>query len=92
MKKIKKNQNQRSFYFNEYNQNLITEKLNNEANFYFVNSFSFNKVNFEELIATTSYGIEFPSIVNKQNVFGTQFHPEKSSRAGMQILKNFIDA
>ena len=74
------------------NQNLITEKLNNEANFYFVNSFSFNKVNFEELIATTSYGIEFPSIVNKQNVFGTQFHPEKSSRAGMQILKNFIDA
>ena len=40
------------------NQNLITEKLNNEANFYFVNSFSFNKVNFEELIATTSYGIE----------------------------------
>ena len=74
------------------NQNLITEKLNNEANFYFVNSFSFNKVNFEELIATTSYGIEFPSIVNKQNVFGTQFHPEKSSRAGIQILKNFIDA
>ncbi len=74
------------------NQNLITENLNNEANFYFVNSYSFKIDNSKELIATTSYGIEFPSIINKQNVFGTQFHPEKSSKAGMQILKNFINA
>ena len=74
------------------NQNLITENLNNQANFYFVNSYSFKIDNSKELIATTSYGIEFPSIINKQNVFGTQFHPEKSSKAGMQILKNFINA
>ena len=74
------------------NQNLITENLSNEANFYFVNSYSFKIDNSKELIATTSYGIEFPSIINKQNVFGTQFHPEKSSKAGMQILKNFINA
>ena len=74
------------------NQNLITENLNNEANFYFVNSYSFKIDNSKELIATTSYGIEFPTIINKQNVFGTQFHPEKSSKAGMQILKNFINA
>ncbi|EDZ60496.1 imidazole glycerol phosphate synthase, glutamine amidotransferase subunit [Candidatus Pelagibacter sp. HTCC7211] len=74
------------------NQNLITENLNNEANFYFVNSYSLRIVNSNELIATTSYGIEFPSIINKQNVFGTQFHPEKSSKAGMQILKNFLNA
>jgi glutamine amidotransferase len=74
------------------NQNLITENLNNEANFYFVNSYSFKIDNSKELIATTSYGVEFPSIINKLNVYGTQFHPEKSSKAGMQILKNFIDA
>lgn len=74
------------------NKNLITENLNNEDNFYFVNSYSFKAVNSNELIATTSYGIEFPSIINKQNVFGTQFHPEKSSKAGIQILKNFINA
>jgi len=74
------------------NQNLITENLNNEANFYFVNSYSFKIDNSKELIATTSYGIEFPSIINKQNVYGTQVHPEKSSKAGMQILKNFINA
>ena len=49
-------------------------------------------LNSDELIASTTYGVEFPSIINKQNVFGTQFHPEKSSKAGIQILKNFINA
>ena len=66
--------------------------MTNEANFYFVNSYSFKIVNSEELIATTTYDIKFPSIVNKQNIFGTQFHPEKSSKAGIQILNNFINA
>ncbi len=73
-------------------KNLITRNISNESNFYFVNSYSFKILNKEELIATTSYGIEFPSIINKENIFGTQFHPEKSSNAGIQILKNFIDA
>ena len=74
------------------NENIITKNLTNEANFYFVNSYSFKIVNSEELIATTTYDIKFPSIVNKQNIFGTQFHPEKSSKAGIQILNNFINA
>ena len=74
------------------NNNLITENISNESNFYFVNSYSYKLINYNELIATTNYGIEFPSIINKQNIFGTQFHPEKSSKAGMQILKNFINA
>lgn len=73
-------------------KNIITRNISNESNFYFVNSYSFRILNKEELIASTSYGIEFPSIINKENVFGTQFHPEKSSNAGIQILKNFIDA
>ena len=72
--------------------NLITENISNESNFYFVNSYSYRLTGYNGLIATTNYGIEFPSIINKQNIFGTQFHPEKSSKAGMQILKNFIDA
>ena len=74
------------------NKSLITENLPNDSDFYFVNSYSFKIVNSDQLIATTKYGIEFPSIINKDNVFGTQFHPEKSSNVGMQILKNFIDA
>lgn len=74
------------------NKNLLTENLIDDSNFYFVNSYSFKLINSDELIASTNYGIEFTSIINKQNVFGTQFHPEKSSKAGIQILKNFIDA
>ena len=73
-------------------KNIITENLSNDSNFYFVNSYSFKTVKSDELIASTIYDLEFPSIINKQNVFGTQFHPEKSSKAGIQILKNFIDA
>jgi imidazole glycerol-phosphate synthase subunit HisH len=73
-------------------KNLITKNLSDDSDFYFVNSYSLKIVNIDELIATTVYGIEFPSIINKVNIFGTQFHPEKSSNAGIQILKNFIDA
>ena len=75
-----------------YNNSLITENISNESNFYFVNSYSYKHLNPDRLIATTDYGIEFPSIINKENIFGTQFHPEKSSKAGIQILKNFINA
>ena len=74
------------------NKNLLTENLVDDSNFYFVNSYSFKLINSNEIIASTTYGIEFPSIINKKNVFGTQFHPEKSSKAGIQILKNFINA
>ena len=70
----------------------ITKNLSNDADFYFVNSYSLKNLNNQELVATTFYGIEFPSIINKGNIYGTQFHPEKSSKAGIQILKNFIDA
>jgi glutamine amidotransferase len=73
-------------------KNSITENLTHDANFYFVNSYSFRLANTKEIIATTKYGVEFPSIINKENIFGTQFHPEKSSKAGIQILKNFINA
>ena len=74
------------------NNSLITENISNDSNFYFINSYSFKLMNLNTLIATTDYGIEFPSIINRQNIFGTQFHPEKSSKAGIQILKNFINA
>lgn len=42
-------------------------------------------------IATTSYGIKYTSALQEQNFYGTQFHPEKSSKAGEQILKNFLE-
>ena len=44
-------------------------------------------------MATTDYGVTFPSIVANEagNVFGTQFHPEKSGDTGLRILRNFVD-
>jgi glutamine amidotransferase len=45
----------------------------------------------EGVIATTTYGEEFGSMVERGNVFGVQFHPEKSGEAGLRILKNFCE-
>tara|TARA_Y100000591_G_C21771835_1_gene665994 strand:- start:418 stop:1035 length:618 start_codon:yes stop_codon:yes gene_type:complete len=60
--------------------------------FYFVNSYIFILSNKANLIGSTNYGIDFCSIVSKENIFGTQFHPEKSSKVGLKILENFLNA
>ena len=61
-----------------------------ETDYYFVHSYYFNCKNKENILAETKYGIDFPSIVNKENIYGLQFHPEKSSDQGLDIIKNFI--
>lgn len=67
----------------------LTEGIPQNAYFYFVHSF-YVKTGEEDLICgVTSYGLDFPSLVARQNVYGLQFHPEKSSTLGLQILKNF---
>ena len=42
------------------------------------------------IIGLTNYGLNFPSIVGKENIYGVQFHPEKSSDQGLELIKNFI--
>ena len=61
-----------------------------ETDYYFVHSYYFNCKNQENILSVTNYGINFPSIVNKENIYGLQFHPEKSSDQGLEIIKNFI--
>lgn len=56
---------------------------------YFVHSY-YPDVNEDCVIAYTDYSIKFPSVVEKNNVFGTQFHPEKSGKVGAKILENFV--
>jgi len=58
--------------------------------FYFVHSYHFKPENEADAIATTPYCGNFVSIVNHGNVYGTQFHPEKSQGIGLKLLKNFI--
>ena len=52
---------------------------------------SYYAVNCSEQIATTNYGANYASALQKDNFYGVQFHPEKSSKAGEQVLKNFIE-
>lgn len=62
-----------------------------ENDYYFVHSYYFDCINSNNILAETKYGIKFPSIVNKENVYGCQFHPEKSSNQGLNIIKDFIN-
>jgi glutamine amidotransferase len=57
---------------------------------YFVHSYYPQPTSSDAIITTTEYGVRFPSMVAKKNLFATQFHPEKSSRTGLTMLKNFV--
>ena len=59
--------------------------------FYFVHSYYLECNNSSDVLATTNYGFDFTSIVRKNNIIGVQFHPEKSHKYGMQLLKNFAE-
>lgn len=71
--------------------NKIFNGMSDCLDFYFVHSYFFIPDDKNNILATTFYGSQFPCIINKGNVFGYQFHPEKSSKAGSIILKNFIE-
>ena len=66
------------------------ELINNEADYYFVHSYYFECQNNQNILAETRYGINFTSIVSKENIYGVQFHPEKSSSQGLNLIKNFL--
>ena len=60
------------------------------TDFYFVHSYAFCAENPEHILATTPYGVDVTAVVQHGHVCGTQFHPEKSSRAGFRLLENFV--
>jgi glutamine amidotransferase len=71
------------------NQNPLLYGFNENARFYFLHSYYFVCNNQDEIIATTEYGIKYASGVCRDNIYGIQFHPEKSHSNGVQLLKNF---
>lgn len=70
---------------------LAHEIDDEEARFYFVHSFHYDCADEADRLFQTRYGYEFTSGVQRGNVMGVQFHPEKSHRFGMQLIKNFIE-
>ena len=71
-------------------QNLLFKNLNGLVEVYFVHSYHMDCHDKTNIIATTKYGHQITAAVNKDNIYGTQFHPEKSQDLGLQILENFI--
>jgi len=61
------------------------------SDFYFVHSYAVEVSNGAHVVGTTTYGVEVVAAVRAGHILGTQFHPEKSSRSGRQVLKNFLD-
>lgn len=67
----------------------LLDEIDPEKGFYFLHSYCFFCTNPEDVLARTTYSDEFASAVNAGNVYGVQFHPEKSHSNGIQIFKNF---
>jgi len=61
------------------------------SEFYFAHSYHLEINDRSDLLSETEYGVSFPSAVERDNIFGVQFHPEKSHRIGVQVLKNFVE-
>ena len=68
---------------------LLLDGVKLGSYFYFVHSYYPEPADPRDTLATTSYGVEFASIVERGSVYGTQFHPEKSGEAGARLLANF---
>ncbi|QTR46421.1 imidazole glycerol phosphate synthase subunit HisH [Thiothrix litoralis] len=67
----------------------IFQDMQPTERFYFLHSYYFDCDQSSHTIATANYGADFTCSVNKNNIYGVQFHPEKSHQAGVQLLKNF---
>ncbi|MEO0122506.1 MAG: imidazole glycerol phosphate synthase subunit HisH [candidate division WOR-3 bacterium] len=59
--------------------------------FYFLHSYYVDTPEKELIVGITEYGIKYPSVINRDNIYGVQFHPEKSGRVGLALLKNWVE-
>ena len=69
----------------------IFKDVENNSHMYFVHSYEFIPEDKDVISATTDYSSKVICSVEKDNIFGTQFHPEKSDKIGLKIIKNFIN-
>jgi glutamine amidotransferase len=72
-------------------KNKLFAGLELDARFYFLHSYYFHCARNEDILAVCDYGVKFSCAVNSGNIYGIQFHPEKSHHYGTQLLKNFAE-
>ena len=73
------------------NKNKLFHNIEDNSDFYFTHSYYLKNYNIENVITKTMYDLKFVSSINKKNIYGVQFHPEKSQLNGLKIIKNFYE-
>ena len=68
----------------------LTEGLGEVRDFYFVHSYAFAPQSGDCVKANVEYGTKFPAVIQRENLYGVQFHPEKSQKAGQRLIMNFL--
>lgn len=74
----------------EIKKNCLFQGIEKDKNFYFVHSYYFDIEEKDVVSATCNYGKIFPAALRKENIFATQFHPEKSQQNGLKVLENYL--
>ena len=95
--KIKSQNNKLKIPHMGWNELIFSERTHpvlrdfeNGAHAYFIHSYYFDAANHENVLANVDYGSEITTIIAKNNLIGTQFHPEKSQNFGLAFIKNFL--
>lgn len=70
---------------------ILLENISAASYAYFVHSYYCAPANQSDIVATVDYGLPFTAVVQRDNIYGVQFHPEKSQQTGLQILRNFLE-
>ena len=78
-------------FVSQHRQGRLFSEMYPDARFYFVHSYYFEADDEADILTSTKYENEFTSSVEKGNIMGVQFHPEKSHKFGMKLLKNFVE-
>jgi glutamine amidotransferase len=68
----------------------LLQNVEDGAFVYFVHSYAATQCNPAEILATVDYGGDVVALIGRENIFGTQFHPEKSQAVGLRMLRNFL--
>ena len=69
----------------------LFEGVGNKQYFYFVHSYHVKPLDDSVVVGVSEYGYRFPCVIQRDNIYGTQFHPEKSSKIGLKLIENFLE-